>query len=186
MFQHPPPFPRTRGPGIPAVPARPAPAKAGVVPSQPAPAQAGVVPAHAGTQRALIHTSTSIGGSLFLCAISTAIGFFAFIPTAYTGVAELGWISGFGMLISFAITLTVIPALLSLLPFKPGAPAPHGRGKPAGCSARRQNPRRHGFPGAALRPAAYRLALRPQPAQPARPGRRRRWPRTGNCSRTTT
>ena len=73
-------------------------------------------------RRALEQTSANIGGSLFLCAISTAIGFFAFIPTAYTGVAELGWISGFGMLISFAITLTVIPALLSLLPFKPGAP----------------------------------------------------------------
>ena len=73
-------------------------------------------------RRALEQTSANIGGSLFLCAISTAIGFFAFIPTAYTGVAELGWISGFGMLISFAITLTVIPALLSLMPFKPGAP----------------------------------------------------------------
>ena len=45
-------------------------------------------------RRALEQTSANIGGSLFLCAISTAIGFFAFIPTAYTGVAELGWISG--------------------------------------------------------------------------------------------
>ena len=92
-------------------------AKAGAVPAS------AVIPAQAGTRHALMHTSTSIGGSLFLCAISTAIGFFAFIPTAYTGVAELGWISGFGMLISFVITLTVIPALLSLLPFRPGAPA---------------------------------------------------------------
>ena len=73
-------------------------------------------------RRALEQTSANIGGSLFLCAISTAIGFFAFIPTAYTGVAELGWISGFGMFISFAVTLTVIPALLSLMPLKPGAP----------------------------------------------------------------
>ena len=70
-------------------------------------------------RRALKQTSSSVGGSLFLCAVSTAIGFFAFIPTDYTGVAELGWISGFGMLISFAITLTVIPALLSVLPLKP-------------------------------------------------------------------
>ena len=91
------------------------------------PASAGV-PAEAGTRRALTATSANIGGSLFLCAISTAIGFFAFIPTAYTGVAELGWISGFGMFISFAITLTVIPALLSLMPFKPGSPAVTIRG----------------------------------------------------------
>ena len=70
---------------------------------------------------ALDQTSVNIGGSLFLCAVSTAIGFFAFIPTDYTGVAELGWISGFGMFISFAVTLTVIPALLSLLRYAPGA-----------------------------------------------------------------
>ena len=69
--------------------------------------------------RALDETSVNIGDSLFLCAVSTAIGFFAFIPTDYTGVAELGWISGAGMFVSFAVTLTVIPALLSLLPCKP-------------------------------------------------------------------
>ena len=69
---------------------------------------------------ALNKASASVGGSLFLCAASTAVGFFAFIPTDYTGVAELGWISGFGMFISFAVTLTVIPALLPLLPLKSG------------------------------------------------------------------
>ena len=77
-------------------------------------------------RRALEKTSVNVGGSLFLCAVSTAIGFFAFIPTDYTGVAELGWISGFGMFISFVVTLTVIPALLSLLPIKPGADRPAG------------------------------------------------------------
>ena len=81
---------------------------------------------------ALDRTSTNIGGSLFLCAVSTAIGFFAFIPTDYTGVAELGWISGFGMFISFAVTLTVIPALLSLLPWTPGASPGEERGPGAG------------------------------------------------------
>ena len=72
------------------------------------------------SRNALQQTSANVGGSLFLCAASTTIGFFAFIPTDYTGVAELGWISGFGMLISFVITLTLIPALLSLLPLRPG------------------------------------------------------------------
>ena len=81
---------------------------------------------------ALDRTSVNIGGSLFLCAVSTAIGFFAFIPTDYTGVAELGWISGFGMFISFAVTLTVIPALLSLLPYRPGASPGEKRGPDAG------------------------------------------------------
>ena len=69
---------------------------------------------------ALEQTSVNVGGSLFLCAVSTAIGFFAFIPTDYSGVAELGWIAGVGMFISFVVTLTVLPALLSLLPYRPG------------------------------------------------------------------
>ncbi|MEN8184403.1 MAG: MMPL family transporter, partial [Myxococcota bacterium] len=53
-------------------------------------------------------------GSLVLCAISTAIGFYAFVPTDYSGVAELGLIAGTGMFISLVCTLTLLPALLSL------------------------------------------------------------------------
>ena len=65
---------------------------------------------------ALKNTITNIGKSLALCAVTTAIGFYAFIPTDYSGVAELGWISGTGMLISLLITLTLLPALLRLFP----------------------------------------------------------------------
>ena len=60
-----------------------------------------------------------IGASLLLCAFTTAIGFYAFLPTAYSGVAELGLISGTGMFISLILSLTVLPALLTLLPYKP-------------------------------------------------------------------
>ena len=70
---------------------------------------------------ALCETSKSCGHSLFLCAVTTAIGFYAFIPTDYDGIAELGWISGSGMFISFFITMTLLPALLGLLPYKPKA-----------------------------------------------------------------
>jgi len=70
---------------------------------------------------ALCETSRSCGHSLFLCAVTTAIGFYAFIPTDYDGIAELGWISGSGMFISFFITMTLLPALLGLLPYKPSA-----------------------------------------------------------------
>lgn len=58
----------------------------------------------------------SVGGSLVLCAFTTAIGFYAFVPTAFAGVSELGLISGTGMFISLFATLTLLPALLSLLP----------------------------------------------------------------------
>jgi uncharacterized protein len=52
--------------------------------------------------------------SLILCAITTAIGFYSFMPTDYEGVAELGWIAGSGMFISIIFTLTLLPALLGL------------------------------------------------------------------------
>jgi len=54
----------------------------------------------------------SVGSSLVLCTVTTAIGFFVFIPTDYRGVAELGLISGAGMFIILFITLTLMPALL--------------------------------------------------------------------------
>ena len=127
---------------------------------------------------ALDETSTNIGGSLFLCAVSTAIGFFAFIPTDYTGVAELGWISGFGMFISFARyphghSGVAVPdprqarwAPEDATTYRAGRRAPGG-------TARGQDPRRRRLPGAGFRSGPGRPALRPQPAQPARPGRRR-------------
>ncbi len=64
-----------------------------------------------------IHGSIqSVGKSLILCAITTSIGFFAFIPTDYAGVSELGIISGAGMFIGLIVSLTLLPALLSILP----------------------------------------------------------------------
>ncbi len=66
---------------------------------------------HAG---ALDHAARDVGSSLVLCALTTAIGFYAFIPTSYVGVAELGVISGTGMFISLLASLTVLPALMSV------------------------------------------------------------------------
>ncbi len=60
--------------------------------------------------------SGEIGRALMICAVTTAIGFYAFIPTAYDGVAELGLISGSGMVISLLVTLTIVPALQRFFP----------------------------------------------------------------------
>jgi hopanoid biosynthesis associated RND transporter like protein HpnN len=68
---------------------------------------------------ALLQTARDIGSSLVLCSITTAFGFYAFIPTVFEGVAELGLISGTGMFISLIANLTVLPALLSLMPLSP-------------------------------------------------------------------
>ncbi len=65
---------------------------------------------------AIEETSRNLGQSLIICTITTAVGFFAFVPTDYQGVAELGLISGVGMFISLFVTLTLLPAILSLCP----------------------------------------------------------------------
>jgi hopanoid biosynthesis associated RND transporter like protein HpnN len=61
------------------------------------------------------------GGPLALAAAGTMIGFFSFVPTAYRGIAELGLIAGFGMMAAFVTTITLLPALLTVLG-PPGEP----------------------------------------------------------------
>jgi hopanoid biosynthesis associated RND transporter like protein HpnN len=58
------------------------------------------------------------GNALLLCSLSTAIGFFSFVPTAYVGASELGLISGMGMLIILLASITVLPAMMNLIPQK--------------------------------------------------------------------
>ncbi len=69
---------------------------------------------------ALREAARRVGGAISICALTTAIGFYAFVPTDYAGVAELGLIAGTGMLISLVTNLTVLPALLSLATPPPG------------------------------------------------------------------
>ncbi len=65
---------------------------------------------------AILYSLEGVGSSLCLCALSTVIGFIAFIPTDYAGVSELGIISGGGIIIGLIISLTVMPALLNVMP----------------------------------------------------------------------
>ncbi len=74
---------------------------------------------------ALNRTARGIGGALGVAAIATAVGFFSFVPTDYTGVSELGLIAGAGMLIALVLNLTLLPALLTLL-HPPGESHPVG------------------------------------------------------------
>ena len=57
------------------------------------------------------------GRPLALAAAATACGFFAFLPTVYRGVSELGLIAGVGMIVAFVTSITILPALLKL--FRP-------------------------------------------------------------------
>lgn len=66
-------------------------------------------------QDALLSGIKSVGSALALCAITSAVGFYAYIPTSYSGVSELGIISGTSMFIGLGLTLTFLPAMLNLM-----------------------------------------------------------------------
>jgi hopanoid biosynthesis associated RND transporter like protein HpnN len=62
---------------------------------------------------AMLTAAEGVGSSLLICSVTTAIGFFVFVPTQYLGIAELGLIAGAGMFIILFQTMTLFPALLS-------------------------------------------------------------------------
>ncbi|MGD0431237.1 MAG: MMPL family transporter [Acetobacteraceae bacterium] len=65
----------------------------------------------------LRQTGARSGVQILCASLATAAGFLAFVPTSFSGVAELGLIAGAGMLIAFVCTVTFLPAAISL--FKP-------------------------------------------------------------------
>jgi hopanoid biosynthesis associated RND transporter like protein HpnN len=69
---------------------------------------------------ALRQAAAALGVPLLLAAGAVFLGFGAFLPTAYVGIAELGIIAGLGMIIALAASVTLLPALIVLL--RPGAP----------------------------------------------------------------
>ncbi|MDE1901092.1 MAG: MMPL family transporter [Alphaproteobacteria bacterium] len=69
--------------------------------------------------KAMTHTARIIAVPLAMAAASTALGFLSFIPTQYRGVSELGLIAGSGMVIAFFLNVTLLPALMTLLPAPP-------------------------------------------------------------------
>ena len=74
---------------------------------------------------ALEATGRRVAAPLLLAAASIAAAFYSFLPTAYVGLSELGLIAGTGMIVAFATTVTLLPALLAVL--KPaGEAAPVG------------------------------------------------------------
>ena len=70
---------------------------------------------HSDIAEALAAAAKGVGGALVLAATAIALAFFAFLPTKYIGVSELGVIAGLGMVIALALALTLLPALLVLL-----------------------------------------------------------------------
>ncbi|WP_375392821.1 MMPL family transporter [uncultured Sphingomonas sp.] len=70
---------------------------------------------------ALNAAAAALGAPLALAAGAVVLGFAAFLPTDYVGIAELGVIAAMGMVVALLLSVTLLPALLVL--FRPGAPA---------------------------------------------------------------
>jgi hopanoid biosynthesis associated RND transporter like protein HpnN len=66
------------------------------------------------TDEALLETMRGVGSSLVLCAVTTAAGFYSFIPTTFSGVSELGLIAGTGVFFGLFVSVTLLPALVKL------------------------------------------------------------------------
>lgn len=62
--------------------------------------------------RALVGAAEWVGIPLTLAAGAAAAGFLSFTPTAYSGLAQLGIIAGFGMVVAYVSSLTLLPALI--------------------------------------------------------------------------
>lgn len=67
-----------------------------------------------GLKAALVQAGVVMGPPLTLAAFATAACFYSFMPTSFSGVAELGFIAGNGMLIAYVLSGTLLPALLML------------------------------------------------------------------------
>lgn len=76
-------------------------------------------------REALALAAAKVGVPLTLAAAAVAAGFLAFLPTDYRGVSELGQIAGVGMLIAYLTSITLLPAMITLLN-PPGEPEPIG------------------------------------------------------------
>lgn len=61
-------------------------------------------------------TARALGPALVLTAVSTSAAFLAFGATDFIGMAQLGLIGGVGVMIAFAVTLTLLPAAVALRP----------------------------------------------------------------------
>ena len=122
---------------------------------------------------ALLNAARKAGGPLALAAAATALGFFAFVPTSYRGLSELGLIAGSGMIVAFLASITLVPALIAVL----NPPAEAAPMRMASLAPVDRFLERHRWAVVALTVGAVVLggalpllaALRFQPAAPAKP-----------------
>ena len=65
---------------------------------------------------AIAMSADGTGPALALCTLTTSLAFLAFTPTDFAGMAQLGIIAAGGVVIAFVASLTLLPAVLALVP----------------------------------------------------------------------
>jgi hopanoid biosynthesis associated RND transporter like protein HpnN len=76
-------------------------------------------------KESLARAANEIGVPLTLAAAAVAAGFLSFMPTDYLGLSELGQIAGVGMIIAYLTSITLLPALITVM-------NPEGEPEPVG------------------------------------------------------
>lgn len=79
---------------------------------------------HDHPERALRATLASVGKENLVGALATSAAFFSLMATPFLGVAQLGLISGVGVLLCWLASVTVLPAMLLLTGGQGKAPPP--------------------------------------------------------------
>lgn len=72
---------------------------------------------HETTFETLTAMGGGIGGALLLSALTTALAFLSFAPTDFIGMAQLGVLGAVGVLVAFLVSVTLVPALISVFPW---------------------------------------------------------------------
>jgi len=70
---------------------------------------------HATPAEAMAAAASALGAPLLLAAGAVCLGFLAFLPTDYVGIAQLGVIAGLGMIVALVFSVTLLPALLMMV-----------------------------------------------------------------------
>jgi hopanoid biosynthesis associated RND transporter like protein HpnN len=65
---------------------------------------------------AIAASASGTGPALGVCTLTTSLAFLAFVPTDFVGMAQLGIIAAGGIVVAFVASLTLIPAVLGIIP----------------------------------------------------------------------
>jgi uncharacterized protein len=66
---------------------------------------------------------------VFLTSLTTVLGIITFTFSPFPSLKKLGLIIALGVIVAFVLSITLLPALLSLLPMKATEPGTHGKGQ---------------------------------------------------------